>query len=293
MRVLFLWAILSGLALAQRSALTEPMPDGADLEHASVGATDALNSLPALPPLPRGNSTVVGGIVKSVDPVRDQLTIGVYGGRPMKVLFDERTQVYRDGQPTSLADLRGGERISVETMLDGSTVFARSIRMLSHSVEGECHGQIVSFDRNKGEMLVRDIISPQPIKVRVDSATIITREGQQASASADLKVGALVSIKFQPGASGVVARQISLLANVGSPFVFTGEVTFLDLHSGLLVVVDPRDNKQYEIAFDPAVLPVSRELHEGAEVEVKAAFDGARYTANAISINAPGPGNGR
>jgi hypothetical protein len=59
------------------------------------------------------------------------------------------------------------------------------------------------------------------------------------------------------------------------------------LHLGQLVLVDPRDEKRYEVFFDSARFPVSRELHEGADVTVTADFDGARYVASAIAIHSP------
>ena len=96
--------------------------------------------------LPQGKSTVIGGTIASVNPVKDELVLKVFGGRPMRVLFDQRTQVYRDGAKTTLNDLHENEHASVETMLDGTTVFARSIHMLSQSPEGECQGQVVSYD---------------------------------------------------------------------------------------------------------------------------------------------------
>ena len=53
--------------------------------------------LPALPPAPRGKSTIIGGEIRRVDPVRDELTLRVFGQHPVKILFDDRTQVYLDG----------------------------------------------------------------------------------------------------------------------------------------------------------------------------------------------------
>jgi hypothetical protein len=69
--------------------------------------------------------------------------------------------------------------------------------------------------------------------------------------------------------------------------VFVGNVTSLDLHSGLLVLVDPRDDKRYEVSFDSARFPMSHELHEGTDLTVTADFDGARYVASKIAINSP------
>ncbi len=55
----------------------------------------------ALPAPPAGKPTVIGGIIRSVDPVRDQMSLRVFGGKPMKMLFDVRTQVFRDGKRVS------------------------------------------------------------------------------------------------------------------------------------------------------------------------------------------------
>src|SRR5579863_3285059 len=118
-------AILGSVAFAQSvsSAGSNPAPDqgaqaSSELKRKSEGPAD-------LPPGPRGNSTVIGGAIRGVDLVRDQFTLNVFGGRTMKVLFDQRTQVYRDGAKTAPRDLRIGEHVSVETMLDGTAVFAR------------------------------------------------------------------------------------------------------------------------------------------------------------------------
>jgi hypothetical protein len=277
-------AILSGVAFAQLST-SAGSKSALDLGDQPVTKVEsALGGLPGLPALPRGKSTVIGGAIHEVDRVRDQLTLNIFGGRAMKVLFDERTEVYRDGQRTALRDLRSGDHVSVETMLDGTTVFARSIHMLSRSPEGESQGQVLDYNPGSGELTVRDVLSREPIKLRVGAGTVFVRQGQAAS-SADLSAGSLISVKFQSDNAGHgVVSQISILATPGSVFVFAGKVTFLDLHTGLLGLVDPRDDKRYDIFFDSARFPMSRDLHEGADVAVTAGFDGTRYVASAITM---------
>ena len=280
-------AILSSVAFAQ-------LPSPADVKSAQVPNDQFASKLegpavflPDLPAMPRGKSTVIGGSIRQVDGVRDQLTLNIFGGRGMKVLFDERTQVYRDGQKASLHDLRAGDHVSVETMLDGTTVFARSIHMLSHLPEGECQGQVVSYDRSNGELMVRDSLSPEPIKLHVSSATTIARQGQESS-SGDLIAGTLISIHFQADSTGQnVASKIAVLATPGSAFVFTGNVVFLDLHTGRLALVDPRDDRRYDISFDPGRFSISRDVHEGTDVTVTANFDGTRYAASAVTAKPP------
>lgn len=281
-------AILSSVAFVQLSSSAAAQDPAA---QPASRLESALGGLPDLPPMPKGKSTVIGGAIREVDHVRDQLTVNIFGGRALKLLFDERTQAYRDGLRTPLRDLRPGDHVSVETVLDGTTVFARSIHMLSRLPEGECQGQVLNYNPGDGELTVRDVLSREPIKLRVPAGAAVVRQGQAASSStglgsADLATGTLISVKFQSDSKGHgVVSQISVLATPGTAFVFVGNVAFLDLHSGLLVLVDPRDDKRYEIFFHSARFPMSRDLHEGADVVVTADFDGARYVASAITVN--------
>jgi hypothetical protein len=285
MRNLFIVIILGGAAFGQQPAAVQPnTTHEASAQFASNMETPVV-FLPDLPAMPRGKSTVIGGSIRNVDGVRDQLTLNIFGGRSMKVLYDARTQFYRDGQKAALRDLRTGEHVSVETMLDGTTVFARSIHMLSKMPEGESQGQVVSYDRTTGELEVRDSLSPEPIKLHISPSTQIVRQGQESS-SGDLVAGTLISIQFQADNSGTnVASKISVLATPGSAFVFTGKVVFLDLHTGVLALVDPRDDKRYEVSFDPGHFPINRDVHEGSTVTVTASFDGVRYAASALTVN--------
>jgi len=252
----------------------------------------AAGSLPSLPPIPRGKSTVMGGSISNVDPVRDQLALNVSGGKQrMKILFDERTQVYRDGIKVKLSDLRPDDHASIETVLDGTSVFALSIHMLSKTPEGECEGQVLNYNAGSSELTVNDVLSREPVKILVPTGLAVTREGQAATSSISVEPspfikGTLISVKFKSDNEGHgIANQIAVLATPGSSFIFSGNVAFLDLHSNLLVVVDPRDEKSYKISFDPAHFPVSKDLHEGANVKVTASFDGTHYVASDITAN--------
>lgn len=285
MRHLLMVTILGGLAFAQQPATVQPNPTHEVAAQVASNMEAPAVFLPDLPGMPHGKSTVIGGSIRNVDGVRDQLTLNIFGGRSMKVLYDARTQVYRDGQKVALRDLRTGEHVSVETMLDGTTVFARSIHMLSKMPEGESQGQVVSYDRSTGELEVRDSLSPEPIKLHIAPSTQIVRQGQE-STSGDLVAGTLISIQFQADNDGKnVASKIAVLATPGSAFVFTGRVVFLDLHTGILALVDPRDDKRYEVSFDPGHFPINRDVHEGSLVTVTANFDGVRYAASALTVS--------
>ena len=80
--------------------------------------------------------------------------------------------------------------------------------------------------------------------------------GSSADSGSDLATGTLISVKFQSDNKGHgVASQIAILAAPGSAFVFVGKRCFLDLHSGQLALVDPRDEKRYDVS---STRPVSR-----------------------------------
>src|SRR6266702_6104419 len=99
----------------------------------------------ALPSMPHGKSTILGGQITNLDPVLDQFTLRVFGERPLKILFDGRTQVFRNGTRIPLRDLRTEEHASVQTALEGPNVFAISIHMLSDLPQSECRGSVLDY----------------------------------------------------------------------------------------------------------------------------------------------------
>jgi len=268
---------------------TASAPATADLGAVNPGVNASF--LPPLPLAPAGNSTVIGGVIRSIDPVLDQMTLGVYGtGKPTKIYFDERTKFYRDGVKAPLDDMRPNDHASVETLLDGDQVFAVSVHMLSGSPEGDCQGQVLAFDPRDGEVTLRNTLSGAPIKLKVEPGTTIARIGQPAFASSvtgtsDLMRGALISVKFQSDNRGNgIADAISILATPGSGFYFAGNVTYLDMHAGMMAITDPRDQQSYTIAFNPAQFPASRTLRIGSRVGASASFNGKQYVASKLDV---------
>jgi hypothetical protein len=282
--------VLAILLLGMTSAQMPSADAASKPTETKPSASEAVNLPGDMLTLPKGKSTVIGGTISGVDPVADRLTLKVFGGKQMKILFDERTLVYRDGAKSTLRDLRTNDRASVETMLDGDTVFARSIHMLSRAPEGECHGQILSYDPGANVLTVSESLSPQSIRLVVPAGTTIVRQGQAASRSAnaspsDLRKGTLISATFEADNKGQgIARHIAILASPGDELSFSGSVTFLDLHSKQFVVADAQNNQSYKIVFDPASLPAAHDLHEGVNVKVTAEFDGTHYIARAITL---------
>jgi hypothetical protein len=299
-RVLSSVAILTSLVCAQSTAPASQLvanraSDAANSVNVlspntvSPGDIEPVRPLPAnpagIPPLPGGKVTLLGGTIQKVDHIRDRLTLQVFGGDRTAVLFDERTRVFRDGKSATLDDLKNGERAYVDTTLDGTQIFARNIRVVAQLPTGQSSGQIVDYRPGSGELTVRDTISPEPVKMRLAGNAVIL-QGDRIAGPAELKAGTLVTLAFTPGnGEAPIVRQISILALPGAAFIFSGRIDHLDLRRGLLVVVDPRDNKSYEVYFDPTVRHLARDLKQGVDVTVQATFDGRRYQSREIAVN--------
>jgi hypothetical protein len=269
-------------AQATADPVTTPQsPDRADT------VTAPRQSLPAPPP---GRSTILGGEIQKVDPVRDALTLKVFGEKPMKILFDERTQVFRNGKKIPLHDLRSADHASIQTVLDGTDVFAISIHMLSEAPQGDYQGRVLSYDLGTEQLTISSSISRDPVRVTVPGNTPVVRVGQPAFTGArrglgDLVPGALVTVQFSSEKGKGIASQIVVLAVPGTQFVFVGNITVLDTHSGILVLLDPRDNKTYQITFSGDRLADAQKLQIGQHIIVTASFDGSHYVARAVTID--------
>lgn len=256
----------------------------APAENSPGSPVDPASLLPDLPPLSPAKSTLVGGTLERLDRVQDRLTIRVFGGGKMKIMFDPRTRIFRDGEPASASDLRQGDRVYIDTILDGTSILALNIRMKRSAAAGESQGVVLSYRADSGELTMRDMISPQAIKVRLNPSTRIT-QGDRSVPASKIAPGTLVNVKL--GAqkdSHDLAREISILAVPGDSFTFVGQVTSLDLRLGLLVLTSSTDRKTYEIHFDSGVT-VDDKLQPGVDVTVQTRFEGNRYVARSLTVN--------
>jgi hypothetical protein len=291
-RLLSVIVVSWGVACAQSNAAPGSlMATKASKETSSDAITpntivpgNDVRKLTELPALPDGKVTLIGGTVQRVDHLRDRLVLQAFGGGRFAVLFDERTRVYRDGKTTSLDSLKNGERAYVDTMLDGTQIFARNIRIAAQTANGQSSGQIVEYQPATGELRLRDTVSPETAILQVTSSSSI-RHGDKAATAAELRPGTLVALTFTPGnGKAPVVREISILASPGATFAFAGRIEHLDLRRGLLVLVDPRDNKSYEMSFDPAARNLIRDLKQKADVSVQTVFDGRRYQVRDVTV---------
>jgi hypothetical protein len=143
----------------------------------------------------------------------------------------------------------------------------------------------VSYRR--GELTMRDQLSPNALKVRLSPSTRIIKGDKTGSAS-ELVTGTLIAVKFGTQQDGRdLAQEVSVLAVPGSSFTFAGEVINLDLRTGLLVLTSSTDRKTYEIYLEQAAGTVDDNLRQGAQVSVVARFDGDRYVARSVTVSSP------
>jgi len=246
---------------------------------------DPASLLPDLPPLPPARATLIGGTIERIDRVQDQLTVRVFGGGRTSFLFDPRSHVSLNGNPGTVSDLKPGESVYADTILDNGRVFARNLRLQSKNEEGETQGVLISYRADKGELTVRDPLFPEPLRLRVTGNTRFLR-GDQAVDASNLKSGSLISLKFGPSPTGRdTVAQVSILASQGETFTFVGRVTTLDFRNNLLVVTSPINHKNYEIVLDPSVVTVAEGLREGSQVTVTSRFEGNRYIASGLSVD--------
>lgn len=299
-----LLAILQGVAVAQgpsqSTATASPsisvLSEAAAIKHVKPSApvasaetnpdvvVDPASLLPDGPSVPRANATLIAGTIERLDRVRDQIAIRVFGGGRMTVLFDPRTHIYHGGEEATSADLHEGERVSVDTILDGSTVFARTIRLQTTQAQGEAQGLVLRIRPDRSELTIRDAISPAPVRVRFDSATRWLQSGRVVSPGS-VTSDSLVAIRFAPAGDGRdLAREVSILALPGAQYTFAGQISNLDLRTGLLVLNSSTDHKTYEIYLDPSAAPDDN-LHIGAVVTVVTNFQGSRYVARNLTID--------
>jgi hypothetical protein len=313
---IMLLALLAGVATGQNSPTSQPMPANqppADMTSSArdAAAAPSTQGVPSaspsqadpsraesaqreregrdplfdLPPLPKDSRvSLIGGRIVSIDRVLDRIELQPFGGKKTELAFDVRTQFLRDGAKIAPKDIRAGDRVYADTMLDNNRrVFAKTIRVVTKLRDNDRgHGQVVSYEPGTGKLIMRDELLSRPLTLHLTRDTVI-RKDQGRGSIADLKPGSLIAVSFTPGGEGLV-QEVSVLAIPGTSFVFAGPITHLDLASHLLVVSNKTDGKTYEIDFDPARLRIANNVREGSEVNVDATFDGKRYVAQTMSL---------
>jgi hypothetical protein len=279
--------LLCTLGYAQQTGTPQPAKSPAKSNPEAERERSGSDTLLDLPPLPESKVTLIGGTVAKLDPVRDRMALRPFGGGQMEIAFDMRTKIYRDGAVAGMRDLRPGNRVYVDTMLNGDQVFAKTIRIDTRASTGDARGQVVSYDSTSGVLSVQEHVSPQPFKLHVTPQTAVTIDHHPAAVG-DIQPGAIVIVGFAPGANGGdEAKHIEVLANPGQSFTFVGKITFIDLHANRIAIANQSDNETYDLAIDSVLQSETRGLREGAQATVQAIFDGKQYQARKIELASP------
>lgn len=261
-----------------------PQPVTKTLTGAGLADPNDIAGLLAPDPLKPSKLSLIGGTVKSIDQIRDHMTVRIYGAGTMKVKFDQRTHFYRDGKEITQIGVKRGDRVYLDTQLNQGSVFARNVHLQTRNAPADASGQIVSYDPGSGEMVVRDELANTPVKFRVLQNTAI-RNKNAAGNRSDLRPGALVAVKFSPQSRNqAAADEVQIIAEPGTSFTYFGRVSHLDLRSGVLDIDNQADGKNYEVHFDSTRVP--QNLTVGSQVTVVATFTGHNYTAQNIEVNA-------
>ena len=241
-------------------------------------------------PLPKKKLSLIGGTVREIDPIRNRMIVDIYGGKEMKLIFDDRTKVTRNGAEVNPLIIRKGDRVYLDTQLGtGDKIFAKQIQIVTKFEAADLNGQIVNFDPKTRTIELRDQLSAAPFRFIVDQDAAITANGGKAASMANLQPGALVVAHFNNGQGGRSSiRDINILAAPGAEFTLYGRVNHLDLRSGVLAVQNRADDKAYEVKFSPAQFKLD-DLTIGSEVSVTARFDGQEYVAQSLNVTSTGP----
>ena len=250
---------------------------------------EAVDPRIASQPLPKKKLSLIGGTVKEIDPIRNRMTVDIYGGKQMKLIFDDRTKVTRNGADVNPLIIRKGDRVYLDTQLaSGNKIFAKQIQIVTKFEAADLNGQIVNFDPKTRTIELRDQLSAAPFRFTVDQDAAITANGGKAATQADLQPGALVMAHFNNGQGGRgTIRDINIIAAPGAEFTLYGRVNHLDLRSGVLAVQNKADDKAYEVKFSPAQFKVD-DLAIGSEVAVRAKFNGQDYVAQSLNVTSTG-----
>jgi len=287
-RLLQLSVLLALSASMNAQSPPTPVPSSSNEPAETAPTTIAPAShdpLLDLPPLPKKKVSLIGGTVAKLDPIQNQLTVQTFGGKQkMRMGFDVRTRFFRDGQASNQRELKPGQRVYVDTMLDGTKIFAKTIWIETQASVGDARGQVMSYDPQEGTLTLRDELSAQPNKFHVEPKTVVRQEKETRSI-ADLKPGSLVALTFaaQRGEHRTVS-EINLLAQPGSSFSFFGKVTYVDLSRRLIAIANQPDSKTYDIYLEALPISVLRDVHQGSEVGISAVFDGSHYVARSIEL---------
>jgi len=271
-----------GFGQSQSGFTGNPLPPSAPPSTTNSAAEpQGHDPLLDLPELPHARITLMGGRVLSMDEVMNRMVFQPFGTtQKLQVHFDTRTRFYLDGKQITEREVKQGQRIYLDTMLNGDRVFAKTMWIRTTAGSGIGRGQISAYNGERKILTVRDELSNQAVKLQLTPSTVI-RKGNQLASVNDLAPGSLVTMDFGPQRE---LRAVSIVAAPGSTFAFAGRVSYVDMSQKLIAIDNRSDGKKYDVNMDAISASILRQIREGQEVSVSTVFDGNRYEARSIDF---------
>jgi hypothetical protein len=283
----FLSIVLLSSTLGAQTASPAQGDKPSPVSSAAMAERSGRDPLLDLPPLPKNSVTLVGGTLLRVDRVRDRIAVKPFGGREMEIAFDTRTRMLRDQASIGPRELSAGSRVYVDTLFDGSRIFAKSIQVRSQNNCGDAHGQVIANDLTRGTLDLREEMSSAPLRMKVTTETLIRIHDRTAAVS-EIPVGAVAVVSFATGPGDrPVACDIHVLAVPGQAFTFFGTITFVDLRAHRIAITNRSDDISYSLSIESLSPATTRELAEGVDATIEAVFDGQNYVPRTIEIKSP------
>jgi hypothetical protein len=287
-KLLWSMTLMAGCAWAQTAA---PAPSNPAPSNNSGAPQQSPN--PDSPAARKAEEKVglVRGVLKQLDPIRDQLIVRAFGGRDVRIAFDPQTRLLpanassASNANTPWTSIPTGSVVSVDTVIQDGKLFAISVRT-GPSSAAEMNGQVLRYDATRSRLILRDPLSPKSVALRITGSTTVVNRGQASSPQA-LSPGMLVQVWFTPAQS--TANRIEILAERGNSFTFQGRIVAVDLRSRVVALSNDTDQSIHELAIGSLDSNSLRLLQEGANVSIQAEFDGERYNARTVNVPSRNP----
>jgi len=274
----FLWAMILMAGCVRAQVAVPRTSDGGQQPAVDAHDPSSANRL-------GGKVGLVRGVLKQVDPIHDKLLIHAFGGRDLPIAFDPRTKFFSENSGKRLTNIPAGSVVSVDTVINGSKLFAIAVRA-SSSNTAELKGQVVRYDAAKSQLTFRDPVSPESISLRITPSTTVVNRDQPASLQV-LSPGTLVRASWSPARNEV--KNIEILAERGGSFTFQGRIISVDLRSRALALLNDSDQSVRELSIGSLDAGSLRLLREGADISIQAEFDGDRYNVRTVALVSRNP----
>src|SRR2546423_13876262 len=117
-----------------------------------------------------------------MDEVMNRMVLQPFGTKQrMRVHFDTRTHFYVNGKESTEREVKQGQRVYLESMLNGDRVFAKGIWIRTSADSGVGRGQILDFDVGRQTVTRRDELLNQTLKIQLTPSNTLPKENQQGS----------------------------------------------------------------------------------------------------------------